>query len=254
MTFICSYYRLNNHIFSVLDSNPSSPSTTVISAHVHPAPSASHVPIPGTGADSQATASAPPEIPAHTSPALEIPVEPQDTESPEPPIPAAEPEPVPKTVLSPLPSTPPPSPETPHMAASTPPPPQREVNAHPEPEENSESDIQSFAVGAANTEDSVSYVVTTPPSQPVEHCETDNLSAVTTDVTPPQSPSLTQTNADLTNASSFLTLTPEKPPVQDTTPPADKIPIGGMDPEEVSEPLTAQVNIQYNKKKLFQHH
>lgn len=156
--------------------------------------------------------------------------------------------------MAPLPSTPPPSPETQHTPASTPPPPPpREFNAHQEPVENSESDIQDVSGDGGVVPDPVSTaqvnsVVTASPSRPVEQSETDSLSCseslqttTITEARPPQSPSPVQTNSDR----SFSMLTPEKPPVQDTTPPIEKLPAYVLEPEETSEPQTTQVNIKY---------
>ncbi|XP_049918091.1 uncharacterized protein LOC126401058 isoform X2 [Epinephelus moara] len=311
-------------------SNPSSPPTTVVRAHVHPAPSASHLSGPEGGANSQAAvappaeasappdadeasappdadeASAPPE-PAEASAPPEpaeasappdadeasAPPEPAEASAPPepaeasaPPEPAAQasppvqpqapqssaaqvpeavspPEPVPEppqstqAEVAPPPSTPPPSPATPHTQPTPPPPPQRETNSHQEPVENSESDIQDVSaddvvipdqVSAGNREVSISSVDAPQPSRPVEQCETDTASpdplqttTTSTEVSPPQSPSAAQMNSDVTDGSSFLTLTPERPPVQDTSPSGDFKPAAVLQPEETSEPPAAQV-------------
>ncbi|XP_040917256.1 mitochondrial antiviral-signaling protein [Toxotes jaculatrix] len=257
-----------NALRGVNNSNPSSPSATVIRAHVHPAPSASHLSVPESGGNTQAAVahpaepSAPPEPAVQASPPLETPVHPQAQSSaahvPEavsPPEPVPDPPQSTQIEVAPPPSTPPPSPETPHTPASTPPsPPQREFKTHQEPEENSESEIQDISVENGVTPDearegqnnvSVNSVATPPRSRPVEHCETDSLSqpdlpqtiTTTTEVRPPQSPSPTQASSDVTDGSS---LTPERPPVQDTAPPFDKIPVVVLEPEETSEPSTTQ--------------
>ncbi|XP_019953805.2 mitochondrial antiviral-signaling protein [Paralichthys olivaceus] len=185
----------------VNNSNPSSPSTTVIRAHVHPAPSASHLPIPESGAAAvtPAEASAPPEPAAQASPLLEPPVQPE-AQSPaaEQAVPPPEPVPVPPQATQievvPPPSTPPPSPEIPHTPASTP---QREVNAHQEPEENSESDIQNISNNDCVIPDQLSaregevFVdsVVTPPLPPSELDQPAPLqTTATTEVasTPPE--------------------------------------------------------------------
>ncbi|XP_071354457.1 mitochondrial antiviral-signaling protein [Trachinotus anak] len=254
-----------NALRGVNNSNPSSPSTTVIRAHVHPAPSASH---PENGGNTPAAvappaeASAPPQPAAQASPPLQTPVHPQAQSSaahvPEavpPPEPVPEPPQSTPSGVAPPTSTPPSSPETPHTPASTPPP-QREVHAHQEPEENSESDIQDISVdngvipdqvSAGKSEASANSVVTPQQSRPVEQQETDTLShpdpvrTAATEVKSPQSPSPTQANSDVTDGSSFLTLTPERPPVQDTAPPLSKTPAVVLEPEETSEPSTTQV-------------
>ncbi|KAM9341586.1 mitochondrial antiviral-signaling protein [Symphorus nematophorus] len=235
------------------NSNPSSPSATVIRAHVHPAPSASHLPVPQSAADSQAAvalpaeASAPPEPAAQPSPPLQPEKAPQSPaaqvpEAVPPPEPVAEP-----PQSTPAPSTPPPSPEAPH------PQPQREINSHQEPEENSESDIQGISGDNGVIPEQVSAgggEVSIEPSGPVEQCETDaaprpdplqTTTTTTTVPTPPRSPSLTQTDSDVTDGSSVLMMTPEKAPVQDTTPPVDVQPAPVLQPEETSEPPATQV-------------
>ncbi|XP_049918095.1 polycystic kidney disease protein 1-like 3 [Epinephelus moara] len=206
-----------------------------------------------------AEASAPPEPAAQASP----PVQPQAPQSSAAQVPEAvsPPEPVPEppqstqAEVAPPPSTPPPSPATPHTQPTTPPPPQRKTNSHQEPVENSESDIQDVSaddvvipdqVSAGNREVSISSVDAPQPSHPVEQCETDTASpdplqttTTSTEVSPPQSPSAAQMNSDVTDGSSFLTLTPERPPVQDTSPPGDFKAV--LQPEETSEPPAAQV-------------
>lgn len=256
----------DNIVCFALDSNPSSPPTTVIRAHVHPAPSASHLSIPESGGNSQAAvslpaeASAPPEPAAQASPPLEIPVQPQAPQNaaaqvPEavsPPEPVAEPPQPTHVNVAPPPSTPPPSPEIPHTQATATPPPQREINCHQEPVENSESGVQDISgdngvipdqVSAGNGEVSINSVATPQPSRAVEQCETDTpTTTTTTDVRPPQSPSPAQINSDVTDGSSFPIMTPEKPPVQDTTPPVNLKPAAVLQPEETSEPPATQVN------------
>ncbi|KAL7379705.1 hypothetical protein ABVT39_004369 [Epinephelus coioides] len=206
-----------------------------------------------------AEASAPPEPAAQASP----PVQPQAPQSSAAQVPEAvsPPEPVPEppqstqAEVAPPPSTPPPSPAAPHTQPATPPPPQRETNSHQEPVENSESDIQDVSaddvvipdqVSAGNREVSISSVDAPQPSRPVEQCETHTASpdplqttTTSTEVSPPQSPSAAQMNSDVTDGSSFLTLTPERPPVQDTSPPGDFKAV--LQPEETSEPPAAQV-------------
>nr|QYW22328.1 mitochondrial antiviral-signaling protein [Channa argus] len=216
-----------NALRGIKTSNPNSPSTTVVSAHVHPPPCESHPSIPKTSGNihaivaPSAEASALPEPAAHSS-SLETPVQPHDIQSP-----AAQ---VPKAVS---------------------PPPQREVNTHQEPEENSESDIQDITgvtpdqVSSANSEVPVKSVVTPSPCRPVEQCETDTQPVQTstrvTEVRPSLSPSPTQTRSDVTDKSSSLTLTPEGPPVQDTTPPVEKVFSPVLETGGTSAPPATQV-------------
>lgn len=177
-----------------------------------------------------------------------------------PPEPVTEPLQSAQIQVAPALSTPPPppSPETPYtQATTTSPPPQREINSHQEPVEDSESDIQDVSgdnnvipdqVSAGNGEgDSVNTPL---PSGPVEQCGKDTPSqpdalqttTTTTEVRPPRSPSPTQINSDVTDGSSFHLMTPEKPPVQDTAPPVDLKPAAVLQPEETSEPPATQVN------------
>nr|AVJ47494.1 mitochondrial antiviral signaling protein [Miichthys miiuy] len=199
------------------NSSPSSPPATVIRAHVHPAPSASHLSILESAGNTQAAQAAlpPPDIPAQ-------PQAPQSSAAQHPEAEAAD------IKVKPAPSTPPPSPETPHNQATAAPPPQKEIGSHQEPVENSESDIQDVSgdngVSAGNDEASLSSVDTPHPE-------------------PAQSPPPTQMNSDVTDGSSFPTMTPEKPPVQDTSPVEDlqRAAAAAVQPEETSEPPATQV-------------
>nr|XP_046268581.1 mitochondrial antiviral-signaling protein isoform X2 [Scatophagus argus] len=253
------------------NSNPSSPPTTVIQAHIHPAPSAGRLSVPESAGNSHAgvappaDASAPLEPAAQASAPLEIPVQPQASpssaaqvsEAVSPPEPVAEPPQSARIKVAPAPSTPPPSPETTHIqAATTTPPPQREILSHQEPEENSESDVQDLSgdnavipdqLDTGNGNVSISGVNTPQPSGLVEQRETDTpahpdpLQKTTTsdpEVRPPRSHSPAQVNSDVM---SFRIMTPEKPPVQDTTPPVYVNPTPVLQPEETSEPPATQV-------------
>ncbi|XP_070698168.1 mitochondrial antiviral-signaling protein [Pempheris klunzingeri] len=219
------------------NSSPSSPSTTVVRAHVHPAPPASHLSFPGNGGNNQAAVSAaaepsaPPEPPAQAAPPLEAP----QSSAAQVPEAVSQLEPPQIEVAAP-PSTPPPSPETPHTQETATPPPQREISSHQEPVENSESDILDISgdndgqESAVNGNESTDSVDAPQPCCPVE--------PTTTEVRPPQSPSPT---SDVTDESSFPIMTPERPPIQDTAPPGDMKPAAVLQPEETSEPPAAQV-------------
>ncbi|XP_033497920.2 uncharacterized protein LOC117266710 [Epinephelus lanceolatus] len=192
----------------------------------------------------QAAVAPPAKASAPSEPAAQVP------EAISPPEPVPEPPQSTQAEVAPPPSTPPPSPAAQHTQPTTPPPPQRETNSHQEPVENSESDIQDVSaddvvipdqVSAGNREVSISSVDAPQPSRPVEQCETHTASpdllqttTTSTEVSPPQSPSASQMNSDVTDGSSFLTLTPERPPVQDTSPPGDFKAV--LQPEETSEP------------------
>ncbi|XP_036928175.1 mitochondrial antiviral-signaling protein isoform X2 [Acanthopagrus latus] len=263
------------------NSSPSSLPTTVTRAHVHPTPSASHLPIPESDGTSQAAtpaaaaaaappaeatappgaaaappakaaappaeAAAPPEPAAQASPPLDVPVQPQAQvpEAVSPPEPVAEPPQSTQIEVAPAPSTPPPSPETPHTEVTTAtPPPQREINSHQEPEENSESDIQDISgdngVTAGNGDVSISSVDAPSCPDPLP-TTTTATTTTTTEVRPTRSPSPTQIDSDVTDGSDFLLRTPEKPPVQDTTPPLNMKPAVVLQPEETSEPPATKV-------------
>ncbi|XP_060918761.1 mitochondrial antiviral-signaling protein isoform X2 [Labrus mixtus] len=253
------------------NSNPSSPPTTVVRAHVHPAPSAIQPPVPESGADSpaavsppaEAAAAPPPEPAAQPSPPLQIPARPQAPQSsaaevPEdvpPPEPVTEPPKAAQIEVAPPPSTPPPSPTTVRSQAAGDLSPRREINFQQEPEENSESDIQGISgdnevtpdeAGAGKAGEVLIDSVEAPqPPGPVEQSETESPSCsdllqtttttTTTEVGPPRSPSPTENDSDVTEGAPVTTMTPEKPPVQDTTPPA-----AALEPEETSKPPTKQ--------------
>uniref|UniRef100_A0A3P8W002 Pollen-specific leucine-rich repeat extensin-like protein 1 n=1 Tax=Cynoglossus semilaevis TaxID=244447 RepID=A0A3P8W002_CYNSE len=234
-----------------VDNSGSSPSATVTRAHVHPAPAASPVQESVTGSGDVATnavvvqpterAEASPNSAPQASPPLKAPVQPQDPNSTAVSPPEAVPEPRESTqiqMVAPL-VTPPPTPETPHT--------HREITAHQEPEENSESDIQAITgvtvlpnkINTTEMEVLTDSTANSPPSHPGGQSETNTTSdpdpSKTTSVADVQAPQI-QANSDVTDGSSFLTLTPEKPPVQDTTPPV-VLPVV-VEPEESTEPST----------------
>ncbi|KAM7403662.1 hypothetical protein PAMA_004211 [Pampus argenteus] len=248
-----------NALRGINNPNPSSPPTSVITAHVHPAPSASELSVPGSGGNSQAAvappaeASARPEPPAQASPPLETPVQPPAVQVPKaasPPQPIPGPPQSPETAVAPPPSTPPLSSEIPHPQATTPLAPQRKIDAHQEPEENSESDIQDVPdykgvipdqVSPGNNKVPVNSVATLEPCETEAPSSTDPLQTTSTiEIRAPQSLSPTQIKSD-DERSPYPTLTPEKPPVQDTAPPVDKALAAVLHPEETSEPPSIQV-------------
>uniref|UniRef100_A0A3Q3B0W9 Mitochondrial antiviral-signaling protein-like n=1 Tax=Kryptolebias marmoratus TaxID=37003 RepID=A0A3Q3B0W9_KRYMA len=237
----------------VNNSCPAPSPTTVVRAHVHPAQGASHPPITESGGNSQDA--------AETSPATQAPssVEnlPQQqavevTKAVSPPEPVPE-HPVSTENKAPLrPLTPLPSPEIPHAQAAEAPQPQEMINSHQEPEINSESNIQAVPgdtslipaeVNSGNKE--VAVNVLTPPQEhhPVSTSETgtspsSDHTAVTTNDKPPHSPAPDQINS---SGPSVSIMTPEKHPVQDTTPPVNKVPTVALLPEEMSEPAVTQL-------------
>ncbi|KAK1894727.1 Mitochondrial antiviral-signaling protein [Dissostichus eleginoides] len=186
---------------------------------------------------------APAEPVAQASPPLEIPVQPQAPPSAEAKVPEVVSRPQPtQGEVEPPPSTPPP-----------------ESNSHQEPVENCESDIEDVSgddaampdqVNAGNSEVLIDPLAPPQPHHPAVELETETPSiqdpvetttTTSTEISPPQSPSPSQMNSDVTDGSSFLTLTPEKPPVQDITPPVDMKPAPVLLPEETSEPPVTQV-------------
>lgn len=214
----------------ILDPSSGSAAATVVRAHVHPAPAASQLPVSESIADVQP---APPEpasqapAPVHAPAQQQVPQMAADS----PPEPISEPPA--QDELPRLPSTPPPSPEIQHAAEG-------KHAPHQEPEENSESDIQnpSGDTGAGRKEAVV--VVTSPQEQqqqrPVPQSGADHLQAAA--ATKP-SLFLTSVSSDVSGGSSVLTLTPEKQPVQDTTPPAHKVP---LQPQMSTEHTAAQAS------------
>uniref|UniRef100_UPI003AB0D643 mitochondrial antiviral-signaling protein isoform X1 n=2 Tax=Centroberyx gerrardi TaxID=166262 RepID=UPI003AB0D643 len=235
--------------------SPPSPPTTVVMAHVHPAPSASR-PVSAPESSQAAVspppeAAAPPEPATRASPPPEAPLQPEappnpDTPPPPPPKAAPSSEPAPQLPQSPQaratppPSTPPPSPEPPRHQAATPPPPQRAVQAHQEPEENSEMDPQDGSgdkslipdkASAGDGEVSVDSEATADPGPAVEQRE----------AAAPSLPHPRQATAEEDRTPQSLVTTPEKPPVQETVPPVDQVAAAGLQPEETSEPTATQV-------------
>ncbi|XP_068194766.1 mitochondrial antiviral-signaling protein [Antennarius striatus] len=254
-TIAADVRREYNALRGITNSSSSSP-PTVTQAHVHPEPSASHVSSPGSVTNSEDLP--PAEAPAPTdqaSPPLETTVQTQDPQS----SPAPAPDPVPELPQSAQVETRPPAPVTPYNEVLTTPPPQMvAVNTHQEPEENSESVILDITgdngglpdeVTAGNAETLISSADTLQPTGPAEQNEAVSPScqdllqptAITPELRSPQTPSPAGTNSGVTNESSSLMVTPEKPPVQDTTPPVDVILPAVLHPEETSEPAATQV-------------
>ncbi|XP_013873474.1 mitochondrial antiviral-signaling protein [Austrofundulus limnaeus] len=238
-----------NALRGVNNPGPVRAPSNVVRAHVHQAPDASQLPAPESEENSQAAVAPPEETPPAT----------QERAALAPPFQTSEssPEPVPEPPVStekeaPLPSTPPPSPEIPHAHAAKAPQLQEILHFHQEPEENSESSIQVIPgdtslipdeVNSGNEEAAVS--VSTPPKQrrPVSTKGGDTSpsadyfhTAVSTKL--PHSPAAPQMSLD---GSSVPTRTPEKPPVQDTTPPVNKVPAAALLPEEPPEPAATQI-------------
>ncbi|XP_047467311.1 mitochondrial antiviral-signaling protein [Mugil cephalus] len=176
------------------DSDPSSPPTTVVRAHVHPAPSASPVSLPESGGNTQAI------------PALEITAQPQPPQSTEVPESVSSSELPHSTLMEvpPLPSTPPPSPDTPHIEVTLAPLSQKEINSRLAPEGNLESGQQ---------------------PDPKED-------------RPPESPaSPAQIKSDVTDGPSVIAPSTKKPSVQDAAPLVGSV----LQPDNTSEPPAAPV-------------
>ncbi|XP_030575493.1 mitochondrial antiviral-signaling protein [Archocentrus centrarchus] len=248
-----------NTLTAVNNSNPSSSPATVVRAHVHPAPSASYLPIPESGANSEAAVALPavaPTVPlepaAQAPPPPNTPTLPQSPESAADPVPKAisSPEPVPEAPKSTQievahpPSTPPASPKTTRIRVTST---ERDVNFRKEPEENSESDIQNVTadtdaqVSSGSGAVSVNSKTTPQPPHPVEHHEDPLKTTIVKKSKEPESPPKAQINSDGTGGSSVYTKTPEKPPVQDSTPTFNKGPAPVPQPEEISEPPATQI-------------
>lgn len=180
-------------------------------------PSASHLSIPESGGNSEA---------ASPQPAAQVPRQPQPPETPAvPDSPRPEPvsqpqQPAQLEVVS-VPTT---SPEIQHAhAAGRSPPPQREDVSHQEPEENAETE------GIAVIPEQLSTVDAPQPSNSDLQTTTP-----TAEVRSP-SPPATEVNSGLTYGTSSSVTTPNKAPVQDTTPPV-------LEEEKIPVPACTQVN------------
>uniref|UniRef100_A0A667Z0C9 Mitochondrial antiviral-signaling protein n=1 Tax=Myripristis murdjan TaxID=586833 RepID=A0A667Z0C9_9TELE len=223
---------------------PPSPPTTVIKAHVHPAPPAARpVATPEQNGNTQAAVSPPSEAPAPPQPTSQASPPPKATVQPEAhPSPATEApkaasssEPPPSLQTSP--STPPPSPETQSRQAATPPPTQKGINAHMEPEENSEVDLQQGSGDQDPISDKANGDRAAPSSpHPVQTATREDRA--------PQSPAPAQASPAKTVGAAFTMSTPERSPVQETVPPVDKVVPAVLQPEEMSDPTAAQVNLR----------
>ncbi|XP_012711164.2 mitochondrial antiviral-signaling protein [Fundulus heteroclitus] len=256
----------------VNNSSPASAPAAVVRAHVHPPPAASHLPGSTAGVVGQAAAAQPTEPPpaprepaAQAPPPIQTPAQQQVPQmaaaqasgAVSPPEPGPQPPLLAEDDVPLLPSTPPPSPEIQRAQAAETPPPQGEDTPHREPEENSESDTRDASVETSlvpekmspgKPEAAVSVATSPQPQQVVPHSDTETLlrtdplqTAVATDYAPQQSPSLTPMNSDVSDGSSFLTLTPEKHPVQDTTPPVHKVAAAVLQPQKSPEPSAAPI-------------
>lgn len=200
-------------IFFAPGSNPSSPSATVVRAHVHRAPPAGHLPVPESSGDGPAAASAALEA---TPPLLDIPVKAIDLPSLE--VSAFEDFPPPEPVVAPpAPSTPPPSPEIPPTSQF----PQQETTS-PQQE-----DVQVLLPHSIVGVTEVDAPRTASPMEPYE---------AEPDEEPQQSPFTSHPPAD--DGSPDRLKTQEKSPVQDSAPP-----VTVLEPEETSDPADTQVTI-----------
>ncbi|KAM4540255.1 mitochondrial antiviral-signaling protein [Fundulus diaphanus] len=256
----------------VNNSSSASAPAAVVRAHVHPPPAANHLPGSTGGVVGQAAAAEPTEPPpAPREPAAQAPPPVQTPAQQQVPqiaavqvsgaVSPAEPVPQPPVLaqdeVSLLPSTPPPSPEIQRAQVAETPPPQGENTPHREPEENSESDIRDASgetslvpekMSPGKPEAAVNVVTSPQQQQVVPHSDTETLphtdplqTAVATNDAPQQSASLTPMNSDVSDGSTFLTLTPEKHPVQDTTPPVHKVAAAVLQPEKSPEPSAAPI-------------
>lgn len=96
-----------------------------------------------------------------------------------------------------------------------------EATSHQEPVENSETDDSAVIPEQRRTVDAPQ------PSSPVEQSETDTQSeeegvwstTPTAELMPPTSPPAAPVNSEITYGSTLSVKTPEKAPVQDSTPP-----------------------------------
>lgn len=218
----------------VNNSGSGSAPATVVKAHVHPAPAASNLPAAESIVGNQ-PAEAPPQAP----PPVQTPAQVAAVSPPEPVS-----EPPAQDEVPPLPSTPPPSPEIQHAEAADALKPQDKNVPHQEPEENSEPDVQD-ASGATSSlpQESSSgkmeaAVTAVTPTQLQQQLRLQT--AVATNDQPEQSMSSSLVDSDVSDGSSFLTLTPEKHPVQDTAPPVHKVPTDVPQPQRSPEHAAVQ--------------
>lgn len=189
-------------------------------------PSASHLSIPESGGNSEAAS---PQPAAPASLPVQVPRQPQPPETPAVPDsprpePVSQPQQPAQLEVVPVPTTTPPSPEIQHAhAAGRSPPPQREDVSHQEPEENAETE------GIAVIPEQLSTVDAPQPSNSDLQTTTP-----TAEVRSP-SPPATEVNSGLTYGTSSSVTTPNKAPVQDTTPPV-------LEEEKIPVPACTQVN------------
>lgn len=193
--------RLGSGVFTtdlcfLSDSSAVCPPTTVVRAHVHPVPAAGPPAVPDSGASHPAAVAPPPGVPpVPAEPAIQCPSPLQNTAEPHPPeAHLSTPTVVPPTV------TPPPSPETPHalQAAAVP-----QEDMQRVPEENSESLDE---VGDDANPQNKEGATPQPPGS-----RNDD---------PTMSPTTTRVQLGARQGSCVPPLTPEKSPVQDSSPPA----------------------------------
>lgn len=295
---------------------PASPAANVVTAHVHPAPSAPHLPDPGPVASALPSKDVPSEtheaypIQETETPAQSTPAKPaapvvENTTTPEPPQVPAEPQA--QAVVVP-PTTPPPSPESARDSTDpSAPPEQVDFISHQEPEENLEPDIVQAQVDVPNetvtiqqeaeedTEaslaadpreepcevgdsmETITLVDEPPPALPVEKENVQSIEVISKPIVVEPEPvtavvevltqstatveedSLTTTIVDnpivppvaaevsagrsaspMTNLDDLI-LTPEKPPVQETSPKEEKVPTVVPVLEETPEPQNTKV-------------
>ncbi|XP_054652076.1 mitochondrial antiviral-signaling protein isoform X2 [Dunckerocampus dactyliophorus] len=206
------------------DSNPSSPPPAVVKAHVHSAPSSPHISAPEPGRHSQ-DAAAPPSPPQSTPNATPPPVVRAQTEAS-----TMSPPPEPPRATETPPVVPPFSPDRARPQESAEP--ERPDHNLQQPEEYSESDFQGILCadpdGVSAGEVSVGCVAPPQPAETAEQCDTDS---------PPGRPFA----SDVPSEPSHTTLTPERLPVQDTTPPMDKVAAVDPEPEENLKPPATQI-------------
>lgn len=151
-----------------------------------------------------------------------------------------------------VPTTPPPSPELqPAGAAGRSPPPPREDVSHQEPVENSEpEDIQAIS-------EQPSRGAAPQPHGSVEQSEDDtppqgedlHTTAAPAEASSPPSPTATEVDSNLTYGTTVSVMTPNRTPIQDTTPPDLE--------EKLPAPACAQVNAAVSclsESSCYNHH
>ncbi|XP_053700856.1 cell surface glycoprotein 1-like [Synchiropus splendidus] len=207
------------------DPKPGSPPTTVVKAHIHPAPPTTHLSVPESDADSQTAVAPTDSSQGQSEVASEVEdtvTQPEASENPEACVSEEASSAVPEAPKSSEgegsspPTTPPPSPVTPHHQPNTAP--LKEVNVQLE-QENSEADVPDFSGDSGVIPDPEPANVSSGSApQPLQAEETDPADDPAASPGGARSPSPHQMASDELEEESFQVLTSENSPLQDSIP------------------------------------